>query len=988
MPRWLQRSAAIIGAMFALVIVFFALSGAGAQGLEEQVNTGLRFGTIVGWSTQDLRVTIMRVIQVFLGFLGIIAIIIILYAGWRWMTSGGDPQKIDEAKRTLVNAVIGLLIIFSAFAIVSFIIRALSGATGPQGGARVPPPVLPCTNCGALGGGIIESVYPTPGAQDVPRDTLIFVTFKLPIVRNSIIATDPTGDHPKNVEIAARNATGGWDAIDNAQVTASTNNNLTFVFNPVDYLGNGRTDVIYRVSLGCGINRQTSGAPKRAFGDTCTEPGFAWTFTVGTRLDLIPPILDEVFPPPDDDPDTYGEVSAVHATGALTVGSRPQTAQIARVDELTAVVGPTASFAASAYNCGVDAFVCVTRTLSVYQIDLKPIETTDSCNDPGVLTERGGWLNQGAASGQRAVALGCGVTLGFAADPSPGNQWYFRAYAAKTADTLRIGNGPTYTFVEDSARAENNEIAVGTLVAPKTKEQIAAEIAQTLQSAAQSPDVDAVVDALNSARVKLTAKTAGTAGNQIGIFGSGSWLAAVEQFSGGKNPGFQQTPAGLADVARNAVPRLDFSEAMLPLTITGVVNIDAGADVGSLVDPSVPPRVTVQADLNSNGTFESDEFVAGNFIISNLYQTVEFQAASLCGVCQNSGASCTVGGGDCAAGEACNPIRNSCGDQIFCLPTVKADVRNPGGATRYRMTVRAASLLQCNETDGRADNDCLDPNFPACNAGVCQTEDRSRNYPKAKDPFDGAMDAAQNSLDGNRVSGAQGPVTFYNLNKNDTTKGDNVEWTFVVNNRIDLTPPKITIATGQITPNIAVSGVPIVTSIDANFDKVLLSSSLVPDRGYRDGRCGCRVSGDCKQDQGEECDVDTGTCRSTSGRDNFCSESSVCKAGFACQTQQHVALIDYACQSGGQCTGWWVTNAGRDNTTPPDGFADFTQARLNHTPLAEFTQYGVEMGSGIKDQYQNCFLPSEGPNAGGTACGATRAKPYCCDGVASADPCP
>ncbi|MDO8559633.1 MAG: hypothetical protein Q7S23_01160 [bacterium] len=1023
---WLKYSATIGVVALTLMVAVFVVAPASAQ-LGASVNEGLSFGTIVGWGTQDLRVTIMRIIQVLFGFLGVVAVLIILYAGWRWMTSGGDPQKIDEAKRTLINAALGLLVIFMAFAIVSFIIRALSDATGPQTRSRRPPPTLPCTNCDTLGAGIIESVYPAPGAKDVPRNTLIFVTFK-ELMNRSTLLQNIGGVDKISGQILIR----AYDENDTllpamaaADVNAASGDNLTFTFDPLPYLGDGVRDVRYEVSLGCGIEKIDNTA---AF-----NPGkcpYVWRFTVGTRLDLTPPTLDIVFPQPDDTKDTYADLPAVRAAGSLKVNSRPNTLQVARTTDLDFAPGsPTPSFATGNYTCTADVFVCVSRTAANFQIDVKPV-TVASCADPATVPSRQGWLNTGVENGPRAIVLGCGIALNFDADPAVGNQWFFRAFGVRTADTLRIGQSPTYTFVDAGGSA--TEIVVGPPATPLTQAQIADNIAAKLTAEVQSPDVSGDAPGATDS-VTLTAVVAGAAGNRIRISPSGSW-ATVTAFSGGSDPGFQQTqgaggPVEALDVARNAVPRFDYSEAMLPWVVSGPVLVPAavndGADaingngVGSLVDPTVPPFVTIQADLDESNSFDVDEFVAGTFIISNQYQTVEFQSATLCGLCSNTDAPC-VSDLDCGGGT-CNAVRNSCGDQIYCLPTVQPVAGNIAGVTKYLIQVKAARLYQCDETDASTANDCYDSSFPDCNAaGVC-VNSGGQNFPTSRTPPDGAMDAAQNSLDGNKVNGAQGrlAVPYFNLNTSNNAEGDGVQWSFWASNRLELKPPFIKpderpAGAGVpspdfdgVTPNMDVSGtnpgvgMPITVMPTAQFDKLLLSSSLKPDNRYRDGRCGCAVDNDCRSDEicdngahlGDSPAPGSRTCRKQSGKDNYCQLTSECKnragaaSGFACQARQHVTLVDYACGSGGRCSGWWITNVGRDEAASSDGYPDFTEVQINHTPLAEYSRYGVDMGSGIKDLYQNCYLPSEGPNTAGGACNTDRTNKYCCNGVAQATPC-
>lgn len=86
----------------------------------------------LGLATADPRVAAVNIIRLALTFLGIIAIIIIIYGGFLWMTSAGDPGRVEKAKKVLLSAVIGLIIILSAFLIVSFIINRIGGTLSPQ----------------------------------------------------------------------------------------------------------------------------------------------------------------------------------------------------------------------------------------------------------------------------------------------------------------------------------------------------------------------------------------------------------------------------------------------------------------------------------------------------------------------------------------------------------------------------------------------------------------------------------------------------------------------------------------------------------------------------------------------------------------------------------------------------------------------------------------------------------------------------------------
>lgn len=52
---------------------------------------------------------------------GLVFMIWFIFGAIRWITSGGDKQKLEEARQTLTNAVVGLVILFSLFAILKLI---------------------------------------------------------------------------------------------------------------------------------------------------------------------------------------------------------------------------------------------------------------------------------------------------------------------------------------------------------------------------------------------------------------------------------------------------------------------------------------------------------------------------------------------------------------------------------------------------------------------------------------------------------------------------------------------------------------------------------------------------------------------------------------------------------------------------------------------------------------------------------------------------
>jgi len=96
------------------------------------VETGL--GTTLG--NKGLIETITGIIKIGLSLLGIIAVVIILAGGFKWMTAGGNEEKVGEARKMIISGVIGLAIIMSAFAIAQFVIGSLAQQTGAGAGAN------------------------------------------------------------------------------------------------------------------------------------------------------------------------------------------------------------------------------------------------------------------------------------------------------------------------------------------------------------------------------------------------------------------------------------------------------------------------------------------------------------------------------------------------------------------------------------------------------------------------------------------------------------------------------------------------------------------------------------------------------------------------------------------------------------------------------------------------------------------------------------
>ena len=100
-----------------------------AQTAEEAIRCG---ANEVGGNTdtgeaESLNDTIEQIVNILTAIVGVIAVIMVIVAGFRYITSGGDANRIKSAKDTLLYAIIGLIIVALAQIIVRFVLNNVTG---------------------------------------------------------------------------------------------------------------------------------------------------------------------------------------------------------------------------------------------------------------------------------------------------------------------------------------------------------------------------------------------------------------------------------------------------------------------------------------------------------------------------------------------------------------------------------------------------------------------------------------------------------------------------------------------------------------------------------------------------------------------------------------------------------------------------------------------------------------------------------------------
>ncbi len=76
-------------------------------------------GEIMTTNVESIIATIGRVLQFLLGFVGLVALAALIYGAASMIANYGNDEMIQKAKKIIKNAIIGIIVIISAFAIVS-----------------------------------------------------------------------------------------------------------------------------------------------------------------------------------------------------------------------------------------------------------------------------------------------------------------------------------------------------------------------------------------------------------------------------------------------------------------------------------------------------------------------------------------------------------------------------------------------------------------------------------------------------------------------------------------------------------------------------------------------------------------------------------------------------------------------------------------------------------------------------------------------------
>ena len=83
-----------------------------------------------GNADTNFKSTITGILYVIIAISGLVAVTFVIIGGITYMTSSGDANKVAKARKTILYAVIGLIICALSFAIVNWTIGAIDGKSG------------------------------------------------------------------------------------------------------------------------------------------------------------------------------------------------------------------------------------------------------------------------------------------------------------------------------------------------------------------------------------------------------------------------------------------------------------------------------------------------------------------------------------------------------------------------------------------------------------------------------------------------------------------------------------------------------------------------------------------------------------------------------------------------------------------------------------------------------------------------------------------
>jgi hypothetical protein len=112
----------ILALLPAAILAEPAYAACGNSSAAQQVSTGIDETTNASCDASGVNKAIALAVDILTLVVGAAAVIALIWSGFKYVTSGGDTNKVANAKSTLIYAVVGIAVVGLAQVLVHFII--------------------------------------------------------------------------------------------------------------------------------------------------------------------------------------------------------------------------------------------------------------------------------------------------------------------------------------------------------------------------------------------------------------------------------------------------------------------------------------------------------------------------------------------------------------------------------------------------------------------------------------------------------------------------------------------------------------------------------------------------------------------------------------------------------------------------------------------------------------------------------------------------
>ncbi|MFA5023907.1 MAG: hypothetical protein WC523_03045 [Patescibacteria group bacterium] len=123
------KKLAFTGLLFTLIFINF--SSVYGEGIIPEATGPVTEGCVGGatycgdYALNDFVVLAINASRWILGIVGSLALLMFIYGGVMFLISAGSSEKIGQARKIIVAAAVGLLIVFASFLIIKFVLASM-----------------------------------------------------------------------------------------------------------------------------------------------------------------------------------------------------------------------------------------------------------------------------------------------------------------------------------------------------------------------------------------------------------------------------------------------------------------------------------------------------------------------------------------------------------------------------------------------------------------------------------------------------------------------------------------------------------------------------------------------------------------------------------------------------------------------------------------------------------------------------------------------